>query len=230
MSTSAIPAPRFPWRLYAAVAGIALAVAGGSWFFRHKLLAQPGRSTAALPVLGTVEGDLRGTDAAGSAISFSESKGHVTACSYLFTKCPHGCSQVFTVMRELRDTFGQRPDFRLASVAVLPDLDPPSFLKDFAASQGVAPDDPWTFLSGTQRQTVWSFMHTGLGLEMTRETPEGERLSQCDYCEHDLRIVLIDRHQRIRGYYQVMNPNTEARELIKTRLFQDTRLLLDSAE
>lgn len=31
---------------------------------------------------------------------------------------------VFTVMRELRDLYGTRDDFQLASVAVLPDTDP----------------------------------------------------------------------------------------------------------
>lgn len=219
-------------KIYSGVAVIAALMGYTSWSMFHQFQ-RPDRyrpENQELPVSATISGDLTGTGTDGKPVSFSKFKGKVAVCSYLFTQCPHGCSQVFTVMRDLRDLYGTHPDFHLASIAVLPDKDPPEFLKAFAISQGVKEDDPWTFMSGYERETAWNFMHEQLRLEQTRETPPDQRLSSCDFCEHDLRIVLIDRHSQVRGYYQVMNPDAKARDFYKEKLIGDVRRLLDSGE
>ena len=138
-----------------------------------------------------------------------------------------GCAEVFGVMRKLNEKFGTNPDFHLASIAVVPDLDPPDYLKIFAQSQGVADSSPWTFMSGHVRQQGWDFMHQELKLEPTREIPELDRRSPCDICEHDLRIVLIDRQSQIRGYYQVSVPDKETRELMQEKILNDVQRLLE---
>lgn len=218
------PSPRL---IYGVVGLLALAVAGGSWQLKRLIDHRAAASGKSLPVLGTITGDLAATTSEGRPARFSDLKGKVIACSYLYTKCPHGCALVFGSMRRLHEQFGSRPDFHVASIAVLPEQDPPAFLREFASGQGISARDSWTFYSGFARETAWAFMHQNLKMEMTRETPPGERVSDCDFCEHDLRIALIDRQGRVRGLYQVMNPNAAARELTVAALLGDTKRLLD---
>ena len=221
-----------PLRMYTGIAVIAALTAFSSWSLFRKFQRpdpyQPGNQP--LPVTATITGELTGTGLDGKPVQFSQTRGKVSVCSYLFTKCPHGCSMVFTVMRELRDLYGTRDDFQLASVAVLPDQDPPEFLKAFAESQGVKSTDPWIFMSGYARETAWDFMHEQLKLEPTRETPPDQRLSSCDFCEHDLRIGLIDRQSRVRGLYPVMSPDAKTRDFYREKLIRDTGRLLDGAD
>jgi cytochrome oxidase Cu insertion factor (SCO1/SenC/PrrC family) len=222
-----------PLKIYTGVAIIAAVTAYGGWSLRGRF-AVPDRyapQNQPIPVKGIIADDLTGVDSGGRPVSFQEAaKGRVTACSYLFTKCPHGCAIVFTAMRDLRDRYGSHPDFQLASVAVLPDRDSPEILREFAVSQGVRPEDRWLLLSGFERQPCWDFMHRQLKLEPTRETPPEERLSTCDFCEHDLRIVLIDRRSQIRGHYAVMQLNEKDRSFMIAKLIADAGRLLDGEE
>lgn len=85
-------------------------------------------------------------------------------------------------------------------------------------------------MSGYARETAWDFMHEQLKLEPTRETPPDQRLSSCDFCEHDLRIVLIDRQSRVRGLYPVMSPDAKTRDFYREKLIRDTGRLLDGTD
>lgn len=221
-----------PLKIYSGVAIIAALTAWGAWSARNRFrLPDPyAPEHQPIPVKSAITADLAGTDAAGQPASFAAVKGKVCACSYLFTRCPHGCAIVFGAMRELRDRFGSHPDFHLASLAVLPDMDSPGVLREFAVSQGVNTSDPWLLLTGFTRASVWQFTETQLGMTPTRETPSGERLSSCDYCEHDLRIVLIDRQSRIRGHYAVMQTNEKDRAFMLEKLINDTRRLLEDKD
>lgn len=220
------------WKIYAGVAVIAALTARASWSMWQGLRRPDpyAPENQPIPVKQPVTADLSGTNAEGLPAAFSAVRGKVSACSYLFTKCPHGCAIVFGAMRELRDNFGSNPDFHLASIAVLPDLDTPDVIQNFATSQGVKKTDPWLFLTGFPRQTVWDFMQHQLMMDPTRETPVKERLSSCDYCEHDLRIVLIDRQSRVRGHYAVMQADPATRKFITEKLINDTRRLLEGEE
>lgn len=214
------------WLIYGIVGGIGLAASIGSYFLNRHLKQTFVMPPQPLPIYGKVEADFSAKDPEGKDVRFSAMKGKVIACSYLFTKCPMGCAEVFRVMKVLEEKYGSNPDFHLTSIAVVPDLDPPDFLKAFAQSQGVGAEDSWTFMSGHERADGWNFMHQQLKLEMTREIPEKDRLSACDVCDHDLRIVLIDRSMQVRGYYQVMVPDKETRDFTQERLVTDVGRLL----
>jgi hypothetical protein len=70
-------------------------------------------------------------------------------------------------------------------------------------------------------------MTNELKLEPAKAIPEDERVNPLDLFEHDLRIVLIDRQSRVRGYYSVFHPEPEIAALMCERLFKDTERLLN---
>ena len=69
-----------------------------------------------------------------------------------------------------------------------------------------------------------------LGFGPSREVPEAERLNPEDWVEHDLRAVLLDSNLRVRGYYEVMHPQTEVAQMAYEKLQRDITTLLNESE
>ena len=183
----------------------------------------------ALPVFTTITQDLKAAECQGGPTSLSSLRGKVFTCAYLYTLCPHGCSAVMGQMSHLHQRFGSRTDFQQVSIAVAPDRDTPSFLRTYAEGMGIKPGDSWWFLSGDQK-LLWDFMEKQLLLTPSKPIPEKDRLNPLDLYEHDLRVVLIDRKGRVRGYYAVFHPQAEIARLMCDHLQRDTEALLNHPE
>lgn len=178
------------------------------------------------PILYRITGDLEATERSGKTVRMSELKGKVYVCAYVYTVCPHGCAAVIGEMLKLKKMFGDRPDFQLVSLAVLPKQDTPEFFRSYADGLQLKPSDPWWFLSGDQ-QKIWDFMTNDLKFGPAVEIPEEERLNPLDLYAHDLRIALVDRAGHVRGYYAVFHPQPEIASLMCEKLQSDVRLVLD---
>lgn len=202
----------------AAIAAIGLVLAFG-WMVDNA------RPRKVPPVLSTVTSELTAIERSGHEVKLSSLRGKVTVIAHVYTVCPHGCMAVLGEMTKLLREFGGRDDFHLVSVAVIPSHDSPEFLRSFATGMRIADDAPWWFLTGEEKQ-LWSFMTDGLGLSKPEPIPEPERLNPLDLFTHDLRIVLLDRRQRVRGYYDVAHPQPEIGGLMRHRLRSDTGFLL----
>lgn len=222
--SAAAPAfrPAFFWLL---VAGISVLVvllsAGAARLFDPKDVPPP------LPVIGTIKGDLEAVERGGQTVHFSELRGKVIVCAYLYTVCPHGCAAVTAQMQRLNQMFGSRPDFHLVSVAIQPDQDTPALLRSYAEAVGAKADSPWWFISGEQHR-LWDFMTHELGMEPPRPIPVEKRFTPGDLYEHDLRIVLIDRQGRVRRYYAVFHPQPEIAAVICEQLPRDVARVLQN--
>ncbi len=216
------------------VTGLAALVAAltiaGSWAL-HRHFSRPDpfdHASLPIPVRQSVSSDLQGINQHGLPASFSAAtRGRIAVCAYLWTGCPDGCANVFGTMRQMRDFFSDHPDLQFVSVAVLPEIDPPVQLAQFAYASGLSPSDPWLFLSGFPQTSAWDFMHHQLGLSLTiAPAPNPGDPPCCRRCDHDLRIVLLDRQQRVRGHYEVNAAIPEKREFFRAKLFGDTARLL----
>lgn len=183
---------------------------------------------AQLPVPTQAYDDIVLTERNGRRVHLGDLRGKVIVLACLYTVCPHGCAAVVGQMQKLHREFGSRADFHLVSLAVAPERDTPAFLSTYATALGVKPADPWWFLTGDQKAT-WAFMTDSLKLEAPKPIPEDERVNPLDLYEHDLRIVLVDRHGRVRGYYAVFHPQPEIAGVFADRLHRDVRALLGSA-
>lgn len=210
--------------IYALVGGLVFGmIVGGSILFEKTRPATP------IPIITTVKGDLIATERSGRTVRFSDLKGKVVVCAYLYTVCPHGCAAITAQMQALLKRFGGRSDFQLLSVAIHPDRDTPALLTNYAEAVGAKEDSPWWFVTGEQKP-LWDFMTEELHLEPAKVIPEDERINPLDHYEHDLRIVLIDRLGRVRRYYAVFHPQPEIAAVMCERLPQDVQRLLEHPE
>ena len=181
---------------------------------------------ATLPVFSKMKGDLEATERSGKTVHTSALKGKVRVFAYVYTVCPHGCIAVVGEMLKLKKEFADHADFHLVSVSVVPERDNAKFLSGFANGTGLKPEDPWWFLTG-DRAKLSSFMTDQLKLEPSKLIPEHERLNPLDLYEHDLRIVLVDRQDNVRGYYSVFHPQPEIAQIMREKLHRDTQRLLN---
>jgi cytochrome oxidase Cu insertion factor (SCO1/SenC/PrrC family) len=204
--------------------GIGMAIAGVIFFGRYASNALP---QAPLPVIAQIHGDLEATERAGQPVKLSALRGKVTVMACLYTVCPHGCAAVVAQMQKLNTDFGTRPDFHQVSLSVAPERDTTGFLRAYAEGVGVKSGDPWWFVSGDRQQT-WDYMTHELQMQAPAVIPEEKRVNPLDLYEHDLRIVLIDRSGRVRGFYAAFHPQPEIAEVMTAKLHKDVRRLLDN--
>jgi hypothetical protein len=67
-------------------------------------------------------------------------------------------------------------------------------------------------------------------MQAPKPIPESERINPLDFYEHDLRLVLVDRQGRVRGYYSVFHPQPEIAQIMTEKLGRDVQRLLDHPE
>ncbi len=213
------PRNRPPWGLIVVILGSVAAAIIYNMTLQRTVLKRD------IPVRSTISGDLTAIERTGRVVRLSELRGKVVVCAYVYTVCPHGCAAVIGEMQKLFKLYGQRHDFHLVSIAVLPEHDTPEFLSAYADGLGLKPTDPWWFLTGN-RQEIWDYMDHQLLLTPAQPIPPEERLNPLDTFEHDLRIVLIDPASRVRGYYSVFHPQAEVAELMQENLETDLVTLL----
>jgi protein SCO1/2 len=149
------------------------------------------------PVLSQLpEFSLVGID--GKPYGSAELAGQVYIASFFFTSCRSICPVIMKGVARLQDGYAQRKieGIRLVSISVDPEHDTPAVLADYAKGMGVDPLR-WTLLTGepevVRRLVVLGFK-TPLG-EPPPEAPEPMDIA------HTGKLVLVDAHGRIRGYY-----------------------------
>jgi protein SCO1 len=150
------------------------------------LLAGCGRSQP-LAIFGDVP-PFELTNQKGAGFNRSALDGHVWVADFIFTNCEGPCPRMSSHMRALQKATG--PSVRLVSFTVDPDRDSPAVLAAYAKHFG-ADDARWSFLTGdksvlnTLDQDAFKLGTIGAGLD------------------HSTRFVLVDKKERIRGYYGI---------------------------
>jgi protein SCO1/2 len=184
---------------------IPLLTAGGLFFLRQIEVARLARRQ--LPEDAIVP-SFQLTDQDGQPFGTEQLRGKIWIADFVYTTCPGPCPMISSRMSEtqkpLRDT-----DVKLVSFSVDPQHDTPAVLRDYAAKLNAQPGR-WKFLTG-DKNTIYHLIRDGFKLATLNGT-EGP--------VHSTRLVLVDRHGVIRGYYDA----TEADAV--TRLLADTNHLL----
>ena len=163
-----------------------------------------------LPSYGVVP-DFVLTDQSGRTFQSAEKlAGKVWVANFIFTNCAGPCPRMSSQFRELRDA-AREPDVRLVSFTIDPKRDSPEVLAAYGRRWAADPDE-WFFLSGPQA-------------ELHKLSRNVFLLGDVDgSLEHSTRFVLVDRHSRIRGYY-----DTSDRENIKKLMTDLDRLARSGA-
>ena len=150
-------------------------------------------------------------DHRGQPLTREDMTGSVWIADFIFTRCAGQCPLMTERMTQLQRQLSGEPDLRLVSFSVDPAHDTPETLAAYARRSGAGPR--WRFATGPM-DAVRALVQDGFRLGMSEEGTEAEPIT------HSVRLVLVDRQGRIRGYYDAMEESAVA------RLTEDARRLL----
>src|SRR5256886_3044892 len=137
--------------------------------------------------------------------------GKIWIADFIYTTCPGPCPMISSRMSELQKPLG-KTDVHLVSFSVDPEKDTPDVLHRYAEKLQAEPGR-WDFLTGP-KSAIYKLSHDGFKLAISNGS-DAQGIPV-----HSTRIVLVDRHGQIRGYYDA----TEADAV--TKLVADTNHLV----
>ena len=147
----------------------------------------------------------------GQPFDSAQLAGKIWIADFIYTTCPGPCPMISTRMSELQKPL-EKTDVHLISFSVDPEKDTPEVLRGYAEKLHAEPKR-WDFLTGP-KSAIYSLSRNGLKLAVSDGSDEA------GIPVHSTRLVLVDRHGEIRGYYEA----TEADAV--TKLLADTSHLL----
>jgi len=133
-------------------------------------------------------------------------RGKVWVVNYFFTSCPTICPKMMAGMRLVQQAFPNDEQVGMVSLTVDPYHDTPAKLKRYAQNKNINLRQ-WQLGTG-QKAGLYRFARNGLFI--TADDGDG---GANDFIHSD-KIVLIDRENHIRGYYDGTD-NDEITKLIK---------------
>ena len=136
--------------------------------------------------------------------------GKVWIADFIFTTCPGPCPMISTRMSELQKPL-ENTDVHLVSFTVDPEKDTPEVLRGYAEKLHAQPKR-WDFLTGP-KAAIYDLSRNGFKLAASDSEEDGIPV-------HSTRMILVDRHGEIRGYYEATAPDAV------TKLLADTSHLL----
>ena len=151
------------------------------------------------------------TNQNGQPFGTAQLSGKIWIADFIYTTCPGPCPMISGRMSELQKPL-DKTDVHLISFSVDPEKDTPEVLRGYADKSQAEPGR-WDFLTGA-KSAIYKLSHDGFKLAVS----DGSDAQGIPV--HSTRMVLVDRHGQIRGYYDATEP-----EAI-TKLLADTNHLL----
>ena len=151
------------------------------------------------------------TNQNGQPFGSAQLAGKIWIADFIYTTCPGPCPMISSRMSELQKPL-EKTDVHLVSFSVDPEKDTPDVLGSYAERLQAEPGR-WDFLTGP-KPVIYKLSHDSFKLAVS----DGSDAQGIPV--HSTRMVLVDRHAQIRGYYDA----TEADAI--TKLVADTTHLL----
>ena len=142
-------------------------------------------------------------------------RGKVWVADFFFTSCPGTCLMLSKRMKEIHGATAKNEDVRFISISTDAETDTPEVMTKYAASLGA--DSRWSFLTGA-RDAVFDLSIAGFKLALA----DAEGVDVKEKFIHSTKLVLVDRHGWIRGYYDGVSEGSNE----KDRLLADIKRLL----
>ena len=144
----------------------------------------------------------------GKNFGSADLRGKIWIVDFIYTTCPGPCPMISSRMSELQQPL-EKTDVHLVSFTVDSAKDTPQVLQTYAERLHAEPGR-WDFLTGAQ-STIYNLSRNGFKLAIGEA--KGVPI-------HSTRMILVDRHGAIRGYYDAAEPDAV------TKLVADTTHLL----
>ena len=147
----------------------------------------------------------------GKNFGSADLRGKIWIADFVYSTCPGPCPMISSRMSELQKPL-DKTDVHLVSFTVDPAKDTPEVLRTYAERLRAEPGR-WDFLTG-QQSAIYNLSRNGFKLAVS----DGSDAQGIPV--HSTRMILVDRHGEIRGYYDA----TEADAV--TKIIADTSHLL----
>lgn len=154
------------------------------------------------------------TERSGQPFDSASLRGKVWVADFFFTTCPGTCLLLSHRLKEIQAA-EKSGDVRFVSITTDPANDTPEALRKYADSLGA--DARWFFLTGP-RTAIFELSIAGFKLALADATGVDAKEKYI----HSTKLVLVDRHGWIRGYYDGVGGRADEKE----RLLADIQRLL----
>ena len=133
----------------------------------------------------------------GDTITLDDVKDKVFVVEYFFTTCGSICPVMTAQMTRVQSKFNGQEDLKILSFTVDPETDTVKVMRRYA-SKHKAVDGQWHFLTGEKDELYSLARNSFFVLKPAEAANLGDAGS--DFI-HTNNFVLVDKQQRIRGYY-----------------------------
>jgi protein SCO1/2/putative membrane protein len=147
-------------------------------------------------------GDFSLTERSGRVVERQDLSGKVWVAAFIFTRCAGPCAQVSSSMASLQRGLAADKDVRFVSFTVDPEFDTPGVLRAYAQRFAADPER-WLFLTG-KRDEIYPLIRNRFRLGVERN--EGPDAQSGYEVTHSTKLVLVDSHGHIRGYFDGTDP------------------------
>jgi protein SCO1/2 len=179
-------------RLFVLAAWCAALLAGGACKRQPIEIIQLGSPPPRLQKYWTIpEFTLTGLD--GRPVDRSQLAGKVWVADFFFTTCPGPCEKLTNRLATVHREFAADDRVRLVSITADPETDTPDVLRKYAMRFKAG--DRWLFLTGA-KPAIHALARDGFKLPIASD-PNAPGL-----ITHSTRLVLIDRTDTVRGFYE----------------------------
>lgn len=186
---------RLVWGIVGLAAGLVIGAFLHSRFSPGSRGTRPGAPP--LPVLSEVTGFVL-TNQAGVAVTAPDVRGRPWLGAVIFTRCPGPCVRVTRNLVELQKRLPSDSTLGFTVLTADPQFDTPAVLQRYGERFGVD-YRRWQFLTGPQR-TLYGVATQQLLLAVA-ENPDPATAAPQDLFVHSTKVVLVDRHGRVRAAY-----------------------------
>jgi protein SCO1/2 len=160
-------------------------------------------------------GDFKLVDQDGKAASLASFDNRIFVAGFFYTHCPTICNEINANMDSLAQAWAKNKMVYFASITVDPQRDSVNVLK--AYTKRFASTPKWLFLTG-DTSTIYNLARKGFLVNALQAGKD-------DFIYSD-KLMLIDQHKRIRGYYSgtsftdITRLNDEIKVLISEELLE----------
>jgi protein SCO1/2 len=133
----------------------------------------------------------------GKEITNKDFAGKIYVADFFFTRCPSICPKISSQLSRVQDAFADNPDVQILSHSIDPVYDSIAILKEYGKKYG-ANFSKWTFVTGDSTQI--SMAAKCSYFIAVQKSPDSSLLF-----DHSDKLILIDKQQRIRGFYSGTN-------------------------
>jgi protein SCO1 len=149
--------------------------------------------------------DFSFTNQLGNKVGWRDMEGKVSVAQFFFTHCPTICPPMTRNMKKLQDGISggrkvgdNKPTFvQFLSFSIDPERDSVPALKNWADRFGISPDN-WWLMTGPKKE-IYDLSINDMKLMAQDGGPVDTNFIHTDL------LVLIDKHQYIRGYYHALD-------------------------